>query len=108
MTIRAREQKSAVRAALIACAIGAFVSAGDIWASLKTFDVWFLNAALIDFAIVAYGTLLVLKLQRNLAIGAVFVLILFVGGTVGMIGKYALTWTPVSLGDLLLLPDLFG
>jgi phosphoglycerol transferase MdoB-like AlkP superfamily enzyme len=102
-----RDQKGVVRAA-IACGIGGVVAAADIWGANRALGTWVASAPLIDFAIVAYAVLVLLKLQRNLLIGTFIAVLLFVDGTVGMLARDEQTWSPVSFGDLLLLPDLFA
>jgi hypothetical protein len=106
--MRSRNQTSGYPEILIACCTGGLVAAGDIWIFNKAFGVCSLSAPLLDFCIVTYCVLLLLKLQRNLAVGTIIAAILFLGGTIGMVAKYALTWSPLSFGDLLLLPDLFS
>ena len=108
MKLQTHRDARAHRASLIACCIAGTVAAGNIWFDYSSFGTVDPRAPLIDFTIVGYGTFLLLKLQRNLVLGTIIAVLLFIGGTFGMFVKYWLTWSPVSFGDLLLLPDLFG
>ena len=103
-----RQEDGSRRVVLVACGIAGLVAAMDAWWSQRSFETVIPTALMFDFVIVTYGTFLLLKLQRNLAVGVFFVALLFAGGTLAMIAKYLLTWSAVSFGDLLLLPDLFG
>jgi phosphoglycerol transferase MdoB-like AlkP superfamily enzyme len=93
---------------LIAFVIAGIVAVADVRWSLAHFGVVAPIGPLIDFMIVAYGTVLLLKLQWRLYFGAAFPALLFIGGTYAMMVKYAYMWSPVSFGDLLLVPDLIG